>query len=108
MVGNFRGGDPLGNIAWEDYLAKLDRAPANVVQFGWEADYPDPDSFLRTGNVQQRTLWRDRTYDDLVEKERRRVLDQRERLELFTRRQTKSWIESAAVIPLTYTPGHTY
>jgi oligopeptide transport system substrate-binding protein len=91
-------------LPWEQYLARLDRAPANIVQFGWEADYPDPDSFLRTGNVQQRTLWKDKTYDTLVEKARR-VMDQGERLELYMQAD-KILIESAAIIPLTYSWSH--
>lgn len=92
-------------LPWEDYLARLDSAPANIVQFGWEADYPDPDSFLRTGNVKQRTRWQDQTYDDLVEKARR-VLDQGERLELYTQAD-KILIEAAVIIPITYSWSHT-
>jgi ABC-type oligopeptide transport system substrate-binding subunit/class 3 adenylate cyclase len=95
---------PWEILPWEHYIARLDRAPANIVQFGWEADYPDPDSFLRTGNVQQRTLWRDKTYDELVEMARR-TPDQGERLALYARAD-KILIESAAIIPLTYSWSH--
>jgi ABC-type oligopeptide transport system substrate-binding subunit/class 3 adenylate cyclase len=95
---------PWRILPWEQYLDRLDRVPANIVQFGWEADYPDPDSFLRTGNVQQRTRWRDETYDSLVEKARR-VLDQGERLELYAQAD-KILIDAAAIIPLTYSWSH--
>jgi oligopeptide transport system substrate-binding protein len=91
-------------MPWEQYLARLDRAPAHIVQFGWEADYPDPDSFLRTGNVQQRTRWRDETYENLVEKARQ-VLEQKERLRLYAQAD-KILIEAAAIIPLTYSWSH--
>jgi oligopeptide transport system substrate-binding protein len=95
---------PWELMDWELYLARLDERPAHIIQFGWEADYPDPDSFLRTGNVQQRTRWRDETYDRLVEKARR-VLGQEERLRLYARAD-KILIEAAAIIPLTYSWSH--
>ena len=92
-------------MPWREYLARLDQNPAQIFQFGWIADYPDPDSFLRTSNVQQRTQWQDKTYDDLVEKARR-VLDQKERLKLYGQAD-KILIESAATIPLAYSRSHT-
>jgi len=102
--------DNLGvEIAWEimpwsQYIARLDETPAQIVQFGWVADYPDPDSFLRTGNTQQRTRWRNKTYEELVEKARR-VLDQKERLRLYAQAD-RILVEAAAVIPLTYSWSH--
>jgi len=96
---------PWKIMPWGQYLARLDRAPAHIIQFGWMADYPDPDSFLRTGNLQQRTHWRNKTYDELVEKARR-VLEQEERLKLYTQAD-RILIEAAAVIPLTYSWSHT-
>ena len=92
-------------MPWREYLARLDQNPAQIFQFGWIADYPDPDSFLRTSNVQQRTQWQDETYDDLVEKARQ-VLDQKERLKLYGHAD-KILIESAAIIPLAYSRSHT-
>ena len=92
-------------LPWKEYLARLDQNPAQIFQFGWVADYPDPDSFLRTSNVHQRTKWEDATYNELVEKARR-VLDQKERLKLYSRAD-KILIESAAIIPLTYSRSHT-
>jgi oligopeptide transport system substrate-binding protein len=92
-------------LPWRKYLDRLEKTPANIVQFGWMADYPDPDSFLRTGNTQQRTRWRDETYDELVEKARR-VMDQEERLDLYAQAD-KILVEAAAVIPLAYSWSHT-
>ena len=92
-------------LPWGDYLARIDKKPAHICQFGWMADYPDPDSFLRTGNIQQRTLWKNETFDALVEKARR-VLDQEERLRLYENAD-EILIEQAAVIPLTYSWSHT-
>jgi oligopeptide transport system substrate-binding protein len=96
---------PWKIMPWRQYLARLERVPAHIVQFGWMADYPDPDSFLRTGNTQQRTRWRNEAYDDLVEKARR-VLDQDERLRLYAQAD-KILVEAAAVLPLVYSWSHT-
>ena len=95
---------PWEIMPWRQYLAKLERAPAHIVQFTWMADYPDPDSFLRTGNTQQRTHWRNETYDELVEKARR-VLDQGERLGLYAQAD-RILVEAAAIISLTYSRSH--
>ena len=95
---------PWEIMDWEQYLARLDKVPAHIVQFTWIADYPDPDSFLRTGNVQQRTRFHDDTYDQLVEKARR-VMEQEERLRLYAQAD-RILIEAAAIIPLTYSRSH--
>jgi oligopeptide transport system substrate-binding protein len=92
-------------MPWREYLARQDQNPAQIFQFGWIADYPDPDSFLRTSNVQQRTQWKHETYDELVEKARR-VLEQGERLKLYSQAD-EILIESAAIIPLAYSRSHT-
>jgi ABC-type transport system substrate-binding protein len=91
-------------MRWNEYLARLEIAPAHIVQFTWIADYPDPDSFLRTGNIQQRTHWQNENYDKLVDKARQ-VLDQEERLELYAQAD-RILIEAAATIPLTYSRSH--
>ena len=95
---------PWKIMGWEQYLARLDKVPAHIVQFTWIGDYPDPDSFLRTGNVQQRTCWRDKTFYELVEKARR-VMEQEERLKLYAQAD-RILIEAAAIIPLTYSRSH--
>ena len=95
---------PWEIMEWERYVNRLDEEPVHIFQFTWIADYPDPDSFLRTGNIQQRTCWKNDTYDHLVEKARR-VLEQEERLELSAQAD-KILIESAAIIPLTYSWSH--
>jgi len=95
---------PWEIMEWEQYLARIDTVPAHIVQFTWIADYLDPDSFLRTGNVQQRTRFRDETYDQLVEKARR-VLEQDERLKMYAQAD-RILIEAAVIIPLTYSRSH--
>jgi ABC-type oligopeptide transport system substrate-binding subunit len=67
---------------------------------GWIADYPDPDSFLRTSLVRLQTRWRNEAYDRLVE-EARRVMDQEERMKLYGQAD-RILVEEAAIIPLNY------
>jgi ABC-type transport system substrate-binding protein len=54
--------------------------------------------------VQQRTLWQDKTYDELVEMARR-IPDQGKRLEYYAQAD-KILIESAAIIPISYSWSH--
>jgi oligopeptide transport system substrate-binding protein len=91
-------------LPWRKYLEQLDEKPAHLFQFGWMADYPDPDSFLRTGNIKQRTRWKNNTFDELVE-DARQVMEQYERLRLYEEAD-RILIEEAAVIPLTYSRSH--
>ena len=91
-------------LPWREYLERLDEKPAHLFQFGWMADYPDPDSFLRTGNIQQRTRWQNDTYDELVERARR-VLEQYERLRAYEKAD-RILIEETVIIPLTYSWSH--
>jgi ABC-type oligopeptide transport system substrate-binding subunit/class 3 adenylate cyclase len=91
-------------LPWREYLEYLDENRVHIFQFGWMADYPDPDSFLRTGNVQQRTLWQDKDFDDLVERARR-VLEQYERLKRYEEAE-RIMAREVPVIPLTYSRSH--
>jgi ABC-type oligopeptide transport system substrate-binding subunit/class 3 adenylate cyclase len=91
-------------LPWREYLERLDDSPSHLFQFGWMADYPDPDSFLRTGNIQQRTRWRDKAYEELVEKARR-VLEQHQRLKLY-KEADRLLVEEVVIIPLTYSWSH--
>lgn len=91
-------------MPWRDYLERLDEKPAHLFQFGWMADYPDPDSFLRTGNIQQRTRWKNDRYDELVDRARR-VLEQYERLRAYEDAD-RILIEETVIIPLTYSWSH--
>ena len=63
-------------------------------------DYPDPDSFLRTSNVQRYIRWRNDAGDRLVE-EARQVLDQEERMRLYGQAD-RMLVEEAVIIPLTH------
>ena len=67
---------------------------------GHQADYPDPDNFLRANFPWQATGWRNKTCERLIELARG-VMDQWERMKLYAQAD-KIIIEEAVVIPVTY------
>jgi oligopeptide transport system substrate-binding protein len=96
-------------ITWETmesraFTDKLDRDPPHMVYWGWRADYPDPDGFLRSFYARRYTHWRDETYERLVE-EARRVLDQGERMKLYGQAD-KILVEAAVIVPIIYSRLH--
>jgi ABC-type oligopeptide transport system substrate-binding subunit/DNA-binding SARP family transcriptional activator len=68
----------------------------------WNADYPDPDAFLRVEvtNIRRINQWRNETYDRLVE-EARRATDQRQRMKLYAQAD-QILVEEAAIVPIYY------
>ena len=89
---------------WATSEDRLQTEPPHMVLHGRGADYPDPGNVLRAGYGMYETGWRDKTYETLVE-DARRVLDQGERMELY-RQADRILVESAAVLPLSYTVEH--
>jgi ABC-type oligopeptide transport system substrate-binding subunit len=72
---------------------------------GWLADYPDPHSFLRMGEVgESRRPWGGVAYERLVEKASS-LTDQEKRMVLY-RQADSGLIEEAVVMPLTYGRHH--
>ena len=65
--------DNLGvEIEWQGlevgvWFDRMNREPPHIHLSRWLADYPDPDSFLRTNPFRRRTGWRNDAYDRLVE-----------------------------------------
>ena len=72
----------------------------NIFFYGWGADYPDPDSFLRTSYPLYRCKWHDEVYQRLV-RDARKITDQEERMKLY-RQAEKILIEEAPLLPLAY------
>ncbi|GAH01445.1 unnamed protein product, partial [marine sediment metagenome] len=84
---------------WEMYLKNILSIPLHIRLSSWSADYPDPDSFLRTGPVKE-LHWQNLRYDALVEKAKR-TMDQEERIELY-KKADRILIDEAAIVPLIY------
>ena len=72
--------------------------------FGWTADYPDPDDFLRVCDARHYAGWQNATYEELVEAARR-VTDQTKRMQLYSQAD-RILVEQAAIIPVGYGRWH--
>ena len=83
---------PLGEYQEERY-----KDTPHMSIGAWQADYPDPDDFLRVGLQGVGTGWQCEAYDRLVEKARR-VMDQGERMKLY-RQAGRILVEQAPVLP---------
>ncbi|MFC2037980.1 peptide ABC transporter substrate-binding protein, partial [Chloroflexota bacterium] len=87
-------------VAFGAYADRLERELPDLFAWGWVADYPDPDNFLRIGFAAVQTGWRNPAYEELVEKARR-LTDQRQRMRLYSKAD-RILVEEAAIGPLFY------
>lgn len=89
------------------FRAQLDLKNFPLFLISWSGDYPDPDNFLSlflssAGN--NRTLWKNQKYDELV-LAARGLGDQKMRESLYIQAQKILLDDEAAVIPLYYEPN---
>ncbi|KPL21793.1 MAG: hypothetical protein AMJ93_08785 [Anaerolineae bacterium SM23_84] len=91
-------------VEFQAYVERIANDPPQAFVWGWVADYPDPDNFLRVGNTGGYTRWQNEGYNELVQKARQ-VSDQKERIRLY-READRILIEGAAVMPLVYFRAH--
>lgn len=85
---------------WFDLMQHLDLPP--IILYGWFADFPDPDDFLRAGLPG--TIRTDRRIRE-INKAARVLTDQGRRLALY-KEADKILMEEALVVPLIYSSGH--
>ena len=82
----------------------LGDSPPQLYAFSWVADYPDPDSFLRSSFCLPATRWQNTAYNLLVN-EALKASDNEERMILY--RQAESiLIEESPILPLVYGRQH--
>jgi ABC-type oligopeptide transport system substrate-binding subunit/DNA-binding winged helix-turn-helix (wHTH) protein len=72
--------------------------------YGWAADYPDPDNFLRVCVGWMLPTWQDPTYWTLIERARR-ALAQEERIALYAQAD-RLLIDTGTILPLYYARVH--
>jgi hypothetical protein len=89
-------------MAWAAYLDRLNKKLPHLFLMAWEADYPDPDNFLRVTLACRgvKAEWQNEAFERLVE-EAGQVTDQAERMKLY-RQADKILVEEAAIMPLYY------
>jgi ABC-type oligopeptide transport system substrate-binding subunit len=92
-------------IAWEKLRNRVDRKTPHIwFSMGWAADYPDPDSFLRTAMWKNLTGWQNKAYEGLVE-DARRVMDQDDRMRMYQQAEG-ILVKEAPILPLFYGRFH--
>ena len=92
----------LESTDWKTFLAKLSVDPPPLYRLGWGADYPDPNNFMDlftswSGN--NHTGFANPEYDRLIELAVREM-DERKRVELYTKAQKILLEQEVAIIPL--------
>jgi ABC-type transport system substrate-binding protein len=97
-------------VDWEilDFAGFLQRLACDLPHMYlllWRADYPDPDSFLRSGTERLTGHWRNQTYNALVE-QARRITAQAERMNLYEQAD-RMLVQEAVITPLAYWREHT-
>jgi oligopeptide transport system substrate-binding protein len=89
-------------LASSTFWEAKDNYNYDVIFGGWEADYPDPDNFLRV--YMQNVNWVDEVYSRLLE-EARQSNDQRQRIELYQQAE-RILIEQIPIMPVYYDLRH--
>jgi ABC-type oligopeptide transport system substrate-binding subunit/class 3 adenylate cyclase len=96
---------PWKIMEFGEFLDRIVREPSHIFGAHWQADYPDPDNFLRTSIADVVSSFRNNFYTKLIE-EAGSTPDQIERMRLY-RRADRMLMEEAIIVPLSYVPNHT-
>jgi ABC-type oligopeptide transport system substrate-binding subunit/class 3 adenylate cyclase len=93
------------DLSNDAYIAGLADDAYDIVLFGWEAEYPDPDNFLRSlfaGTSPSNYFgWHNAQFDALVHRAAS-AADTHERMALYHQAEQVLIIQEAAAIPLYY------
>ena len=79
--------------------------PPHMALFGWGADYPDPDNFLRVGLEAKWAGWQRQVIFDEIVAEARHLLDHEERIRRYQQADLML-IEDAVILPLAHSMLH--
>jgi ABC-type oligopeptide transport system substrate-binding subunit len=96
---DFSASDPLS-----PQESRKQQLQGSIIFYGWVADYPDPDNFLRLSemvSVLKLMGWEDPTYDELVIKASR-ATDRGRRMEMYRQADRILVNEQTLVLPVTY------
>lgn len=85
---------------YADFLEQTNTSPPHLWLAGWQADFPDPDNFLRATLWQRQSGWKNKDFESLVASAHR-GLDQTERLQLYQQAES-ILIEETPIIPVVY------
>jgi len=95
----------IEDVPPNELIARLGEGTIQIAMLTWDADYPDPDSFLRvifhSASPQNFFGWRNQRFDHLVDRAAT-VVDQHERLALYREADRILVAEDSAIAPLFY------
>lgn len=98
----------LQNMEWKVYLSERKGKEFDLIRFGWQGDYLDPNAFLEifmTNAGNNFSKWSNEEYDRLV-KQASQTLDTQERFAIL-RKAEEILLEELPVLPLFYlNSGH--
>ena len=93
----------IKNEEWKVYLETLKVNPTHMFRMAWVADYPDPNNFfeiqLSYGN-NNRTKWKNKEYDKLIEDAVAIIADKPKRLEMYAKAHKILVNDDAPVFPI--------
>ena len=92
----------ISHLASSTFWEAKDNYNYDVNFGGWEADYPDPDNFLRVS--MQNVNWVDEVYNHLLE-EARQSNDQLQRIELYQQAE-RILVEQVPIMPVYHYLSH--
>ena len=99
----------LKNEEWKVYLETLKVNPSHMYRMSWVADYPDPNNFfeiLLSYSSNNRTKWKNKAYDKLVEDAVTLVEDKPKRLEMYAKAHKILVNDHAPVFPVFTSVAH--
>ncbi len=92
----------IKNEEWKVFLNTVKVDPPPMYRFGWQGDYPDPDNFLNlmtSYSENNRTRWKNKKYDDLIEKAATES-DRERRRQIYAEAQKMLVEDDVPLVPL--------
>ncbi|EMI28771.1 peptide ABC transporter substrate-binding protein [Rhodopirellula europaea] len=96
----------LQNMEWGSFLDKRQQQKYDISRAAWNADYPDPNTFLDlflSKSPQNNTAWKNPRYDELLSQAASES-DKVKRMELLTEAEA-IWADELPAIPIYYYVG---
>jgi len=93
----------IKNEEWKVYLESLKVKPTHIYRMGWVADYPDPNNFFEimlSYSDNNRTKWKNKEYDKLIEMAAGEIEDKAKRLELYNKAHELLVSDEVPVFPI--------
>jgi len=93
----------IKNEEWKVYLETLKVNPTHMYRMGWVADYPDPNNYFEimlSYGTSNRTKWKNKKYDKLVEDAVAIIGDKAKRLDMYNQAHKILVSDEAPVFPI--------